>query len=290
MNFKALIKPAFIAPALLMSALAAEARRWDGIDRIDFEPEMAYALSIIENTYGDIVSVDDKKKSLFRFGRNVDVDTSAETLMPMLGAQTEETYSATNNIQYVASAAADTVVVTVEGHTISGNELTFVSQNVTLTGTTPATLTTPLARITFAYNAGAVNLTGPVYFSSENNFSAGVPQVSSHSHLIIPSAHNNSEKGATSTSKRDYWIITSMSADVLERNTSFASVELQVRTLGGVFREIASIEASNTNEGILNFKPYLIVPKNSDVRLQATANTTDIDVAGDVQGYLAIIQ
>lgn len=177
--------------------------------------------------------------------------------------------------------------------TVNSYDKTFVVQNVTLAGQTKTALATPLARATRAFVAEqnkAFGLTGPVYVAQDVTFSSGVPQTDTAIHLIIPSGKNQTRKAATSLSSTDYWIVTSFRGSILEKAAAFADVELQVRRPGGVFREVEDIATSDAGAGIFNFNPYLVIPKNSDIRLVATADGAGTDVSGSIQGYLAIVQ
>ena len=111
------------------------------------------AIREIKATYGDIVSVSRKAKSLLKFGANFDLASSgtAETVWAQGG---DETYVSANSIdKFSSSSGDDTGTMVVEGHTIDGSgEFTFVTQSVTLQGQTEASLTTPLARSSRLYN------------------------------------------------------------------------------------------------------------------------------------------
>ena len=109
---------------------------------------VSHAYNLIYDTYGDVVRV--KPKNLLKFGRNENVTTGECTIMELAGSETAETYVSTNAITHVISDDANTGDLYIEGHTISGSDLTFATQTVTLTGTTAKALTTPLARATRA--------------------------------------------------------------------------------------------------------------------------------------------
>lgn len=258
----------------------------------DKSPGIFYALEQIRGTYGDICSVDDKRKSLLKFGRNENVQTTASTIMTFPAGVQTETFVSTNAITHIASDdAADTQEVVVEGHTISGSDLTFVIQSVTLQGTTKTALTTPLARCTRAYNNGSTDLAGDVYVAQDVTFTGGVPQTATAIHLLVPAADNQSKKASTSISKDDYWIVTNAYIDVLEKTSAFVHAKLQVRKVGKVFRTAAAFSASSTGgRGFIDFDPPLIIEKNSDVRLQAFASANGTDVSGGIQGYLAQVK
>lgn len=256
------------------------------------EDHTLQAINEIKEIYGDNVSIQDKKKSLIKYGENDSVGATSTTIMTLQGSATVEFYETSNLITHVASSSAsDTnIKITIEGHTISGNNLTFVVQDATLNGQTKVALTTPLARATRAYNTNSVNLVGAVSIAEDVTFSSGVPTVDSATHLIIPAGKNQTRKASTSVSSTDYWIITNFYCDILEKASAFAVVELQTRQIGHVFREIATLSCSNNSRGVFNFSPYLVIPKNSDVRLQATASGASIDVSGGMMGYLASVE
>lgn len=99
------------------------------------------AVREIKETYGDDVSVLDKRKSLVKFGRNANIGTSPVTV----AESGDEEFQTDNTIdKIVCTDAAFTGDIYVEGHTISGGLLTFASQVATLNGQTPVSLTTPL--------------------------------------------------------------------------------------------------------------------------------------------------
>lgn len=45
--------------------------------------------------------------------------------------------------------------------------------------------------------------------------------------------------------------------------------------------------SSSSNFHIMNFEPYIIAPKNSDIRVVAKADTAGTEVSAFIQGYLA---
>lgn len=253
-----------------------------------------HALEVIENTYNDKVSVDKKSKDLLKFGRNSAVGTSETTIMTLPSGVLAETYVSGNDITHFASgSAADTgTELVVEGHTITGSNLTFSSQTVTLDATnsqTKTALTIPLARITRAYNNGDTELNGPIYFAQDVTFTNGVPQTDSAVHLIIPAGQNQSRKASTSLSQNDYWLISSITLSCNEKTSSFVSGFVEARVIGKVFRPLTQeIAVSAGDTTVIYFDPYIIVPPNSDIRFQAVAGGAGTDVTAGIRGYLAI--
>lgn len=255
--------------------------------------ELNLAIDRIRADFGDVVSVAAKKKTLLKFGRNPNVGSSATgyTIWYTGQDQAHETYVAanTNSIDSISSSDSDTVDVTVEGHTESGGNKTFVIQTVTLTGQTRAPLTTPLNRVTRVYNSSSTNLAGSVFVYENTGLTSGKPTDTTKIHLTIPAGKNQSQKASTSISSTDYWILTSFRGSMLEKTASFADVELQIRRPNNVFRAVEDVTCSASHNGMYNFQPYVVVPKNSDVRLVAISDSTSRDVSGSIQGYLAQI-
>ena len=252
------------------------------------EYRLRHAELFILDTYGHTVSIENKRKPLTKFGRNSDLGTSEETVWLVGGT---ETYATDNDIISISSSDdTDTQSVVIEGHTVSGGNLTFVSQTVTMTGQTEKALTTPLYRATRLYNAGATNFAGTVYVYESDTVTDGVPQTASKIHIRTDGTNNQSLKCATSLSSVDYWIITHVSASVLRQTAAAADLKLQVRESGGVFRTLYPFSV-HTNSGVvqISFDPCLVVRPNSDIRLQATASTTSVQVEGAIHGYLASI-
>ena len=76
------------------------------------------AEALIFDTYGDRVSVANKKKVLRKFGESNQVQTTATTLMGNLSGTYNETYVERNLITHIASSSgSDTSIIKIEGHT-----------------------------------------------------------------------------------------------------------------------------------------------------------------------------
>lgn len=250
-----------------------------------------HAMCIIKSTYGDIASITEKDKDLLKFGRTKVSSSTPTTIMILPAGVTEETLLDTNGITTVSSSnASDNQTIVLEGHTIDGNgDFTFTTQQVVLNGQSQVTLSTPLARANRAYNSSGTELQGSVYFYEDGTSSGGVPTASSEVHLMIDAGRQQSEKCATTISSSDYWILTGFNATVIEKTTTIAEIRLDVREKGGVFRTrdyISTREGSNQPN---KFRPYLIIPPNSDVRLTAVSTGANDEIVGHIEGVLAII-
>lgn len=270
--------------------------------------DIAQAEAVVLSTYGDTVSVSAKAKNLNKFGRNRAIGASPETVAEFQGAVANETFLTTNAIDAVSSSdAGDTTqTIRVEGHTIDGSgNLTFAVQTVTLNGQTPVALATPLARATRAnvastgtFGASPAALAGTVYiYDNTDGATAGVPNTAAATKLLISAGDTNTEKCATAISSGDYWFINGFSAGIGDAGGSAARVTLSIERRdianGGPWlpfgREIVLI-VGNQNPTPEIFSPFLIVPKNHDVRVIAETNANTAEVYAELSGYLAGIQ
>ena len=255
----------------------------------DADPWIEHAKRVIFADYGVNVSLEAKNKDLLKFGRNRDTETEIATLMTLPDTVDNETYVATNLItSIISTSAADGETVTIEGHTVASNVFTFVSQTKTLTGQTVATLGTALGRVTRIYNSDVTTLAGTISVCEDDTYSSGVPDTAAGVHCQIFAGEQQSEKASTTLSSADYWVITSFYADMLSKSSgAFAEVDLEVRLASKVFRPVASISCSDTHRGSFEFKPYIIVPPNADIRLRAISDSgTGRDVSGGIEGSL----
>jgi len=238
------------------------------------------AIRNIKADYGDDVSVLSKNKSLIKYGLNSDLDNGTRETIWEVGG--DETYPTGNNIDIVTSTnAGDNQEVVIEGHTLSGSDLTFVSQTATLNGTANVSLSTPLYRANRLYNNGNTDFAGDI--TVEDNGTSV--------HLkVAAGATNQSLKCATSLSSTDYWIITALDFSVRRATDASVDFELQIREYGKVWRT-RYYATSNSFAGaqILGLKPCIIVPKNADVRVVGTANVNNTGAAASIHGVLAIV-
>lgn len=235
------------------------------------------AIREIKVQFGDDVSVISKGKSERKYGYNADVGTTIETVWQVGG---DETFPAGNNIDIVTSTAAgDTQDVLIEGFTLSGSALTFVSQTATLSGTDNVVLTTPLYRATRLINEGATDFAGVV--TVEDNTTS--------THISVPiGVTNQSLKCATAVADGEYWILTQIAFGVSRTLTRSVDFSLEIREFGKTFRNRLTFPASN-DSGMQIFEPdpCIIVRPNSDIRMRAVSSGITTGVFAFLGGPLA---
>jgi hypothetical protein len=267
---------------------------------------LAHAVNEIEGTFGDVVSIYDKAKSLNKFGRSQNADNGIRTTVATFGSvatvNLNETYETTNAIDSIASSSgSDTEIMTLEGHTIDGSgNLTFSVQDVTLTGQTPVTLGTALARASRltvkdgTFGSPSSDLVGDIYvYKSGGTVTAGVPQTSADVKLRIIAGRNQSEKCATSISQFDYWILTGIDVSMERAGGGSTAVDFEIehRASGGVWHPLGmtiDVDKNTPFQQVL-FTPYRIVQPNSDIRVVATSDTADTTISAELEGVLALV-
>lgn len=255
--------------------------------------ELALAEKEIYENYGDRVSIWDKSKTLIKFGENTDLDADVKETIWNRGGY--ETYVFANEIDRVVStSASDTISVVIEGHTNSGTELvpvyTFLTQTVTLTGQTPVALTTPISRVSRLSVSNHIGLAGDVAVFEDSAVVSGSPSDITKVHLLVSGTlgHNSSHKAATTFSDTDYFILTEVSTGVRRKATASVDFTLEVREGGRVF--VPRLVWSSTQSGTtISLHPYLIVPKNADVRIVGTSAVNNTAVAASFSGFLASV-
>jgi hypothetical protein len=251
-----------------------------------------YAELEIFKRHADDVSVFQTRESLRKFGRNDTIGTTEVTVMNLQGAETEETYATGNTIDKVVSSnASNTQSINIEGHTIDGsNNLTFVSQNVTLTGQTAVTLGTPLARVQRVRNNGTAFIAASnVFVYEDSTIVAGVPSDDTKVHLTVDAIENQSTKAAFSTQWNEYFILTCTYADVNKKTGATVDFRWKERAMTSslvpAFKTFLP-RSTATNVTTL-FSPHYIIHPNTDVILTAVASTSNVSVSGGMMGFYA---
>ena len=245
----------------------------------------------IQATFGDVVSIDKKAKSLLKFGKSAEL--SSDTMETVWSLGGHETYVQDNLIDsIVSSGAADNEEIYIECHTVEGTgtdqKFTFLTQTVTLNGQNRVPLPTPVARVSTAYNNNGTELTGSVYVYQETPLTNGVPQDLTKVHEHIPQGFQQSFKAATTFSNEDYYVLTGGFGSVSNKQAASVDFYLEVRAAGKIFRQGAAISASSTGGSWdLNLDPCIIIPKNADIRITCETSTQGAVVFGSFKGYLA---
>ncbi len=245
----------------------------------------------IQSTFGDVVSIDKKAKSLLKFGKSAELN--ADTMETVWSYGGHETYVNDNLIDSISSSnVADNEEIYLECHTVEGTgtdqKFTFMTQTVNLNGQNRVPLPTPVARVSRAYNNNGTELVGGVYVYEDTPLTNGVPQDRTKVHAHIPQGFQQSFKAATTFSDEDYYILTGGFGSVSNKQAASVDFYLEVRTAGKIFRQGAAVSASSTGGSWqIDLDPCIVIPKNSDIRITCETGTGGAVVFGSFKGYLA---
>lgn len=257
---------------------------WHGVTHKNLPGYIMLALDEIHKTYGHIVQP--KGKSLLKFGQADALGTDQDTIWVRGG---NETYVNDNLITHFSSDnSGDGQSLVVEGHTIDADgDFTFVEQTVTLQGQSKEALTIPLARSSRFFNNGSIPFSGTIYVYEDDTVTLGVPQTLAKIHLTNDGICNQSLKAATTISKDDYWLITSVYGGVTKKTSAIVDFNYEVREKGKTFRaRFLGTAASQGPAVSLPLNPCLIVPPNADFRIRGEGTTTNIGCAAWANGIL----
>ena len=250
------------------------------------------AIAQISKYDGVTVSVVDKAKAIHKFGQDPSAGVTRSTVDGL--ADATEILLTTNGItSIVSSSAADaTETIYVEGHTISGDDLTFVSQTVTLNGQTAVTLGTALARVSRMNNTSGTELAGAVSAYEGGAITAGVPDTSTEIHASIRAGEQQTEKAATSTSSVDYLFITHLAGSIHDASNLECDIALETKATNGVWRHKADFAVTVAGNPSV-FQSYndspIVVPPNHDIRMLSTMASGTAKVTARFGGWLGIV-
>jgi len=255
---------------------------------------LALAEKEIFELYNKRVSIWDKAKTLMRFGVNPDVNGVEETVWDIGGV---ETYATGNTIDTISSTNVnDTENVRIECHTVVGTgvdaKFTFIVQTVTLNGQNKVLLPIPVARVSYMENANSFPLSGDVFVYQDTAIVGGAPTDLTKAHCKIRGTEgiDQSQKCSTTLSDTDFFIITSVSTG-LDKGSGVdvsADVQFEVKEAGLVFKHRKVFSAAKGSVPIV-LSPYLIVPRNSDIRVNCATSSTNVAVTASFSGYLATV-
>lgn len=189
------------------------------------------------------------------------------------------TYSTTADIDTVSSSNnGDTQVIEIQGLDTNWN---LVTQNVTLTGQTKATLGTPLIRAFRMKNLGATNNAGAVYCYVDDTVVSGVPQTNNKIRMIMAAGNNQTLHSLYSIPAGYTGYILQFYYSVSKKVSCVADTELRVRPFGGVF-QLKNTISIGTN-GSSNYTDDRCVPDSvsakSDIAMRGSVSANDSGIS-----------
>ena len=262
---------------------------------MDYTGAIYFAKRDIKHDFHDDISVDEALLPLLKFGESELVGTSKATVMTLPSGIDNETLSAdSNNItSVVSSSGSDTGTIVVSGQYFSGTDLiNYTSGDITLTGQTAVVLPTALARVNRAYTTSAATMVGDVAFYQGGGITGGSPDDDDQVHMILQAGEAQTQKTATSIASTDYWLVSRLTATVLEKTAAWAQVRIEMKAAASsiwypVTQYIGVSDASGTVQ--VQFDQLKVIPKNHDVRMVAKADGVSTHIAGGIDGWIASI-
>lgn len=241
----------------------------------------------IFQTFGQKVSIDQKAKSLIRFGKSIELTTGS--LQTVWTVDSNEVYVSDNLIDSISSSNVnDNEQILLECHTVDANgDFTFLTQTVNLNGQNRVSLPVPVARVSYAYNNNGTELQGRVVVYENTAIVGGIPTDVTKIHIDIPLGLQSSFKAATTFSSTDYFILTGGFGSVSLKQAGAADFYLEVREKGKIFRQVAAVSGASSSPWNIELDPAVIVPRNADVRVRAETSVNNIVVFSVFKGYLA---
>jgi hypothetical protein len=103
---------------------------------------------------------------------------------------------------------------------------------------------------------------------------------------MITAGLNISEKSSATVSHDSYWVITNIFGDCLETANSYGIIHLETRLKGKTFLNLVDVSCNDSQNANIAFQPYIIIPKNGDVRLRIISATNNKDFSGGINGIL----
>ena len=208
-----------------------------------------------------------------KFGRNTDIDTTAEDVWDGGGTYT---FSSTADITHAVSSAADTITIEVQGLDTNWDQVT---QDVTLTGTTAVALTTSLIRVFRMRNTSGTAAAGNIQVGvgtttgsfSAANLRAQITLGFEQTLMAIYSVPRGKTAYAT-----NYW------ANINKANATGAlDVTTYTRFFGGVFRVglTTGLIAGGSSHFQHKWEPYPALPEKSDIKIVGIGSTNNFDVS-----------
>ena len=268
---------------------------------------LQHAINQVAREDGQAINVASKAKTLKKFGRSSLVDSNKfHDLWPLSDAG--EPYRPATNLltEIMSDDANDTEPVLIEGFTIAAGVLTFISQTVTLNGTTEVLLTSAtqsdgsagvaLGRCTRIKNqtTSGTDLVGNIYvWDGSADTTPGTPDDLTKVGGHISITDQQTQQSFTSVSSTDYFFITQMFASVNRVQAAAVDVQIDTRDVGNGGTWLPAhpqigLHTTGATSVELPLDPVIIVRPNHDIRVRAQGSSaTNTQVSCFFAGYLA---
>lgn len=224
-------------------------------------------------------------KTLFKFGINSDINGSLEPIWSQGGAYTYQTVAAQVKVSSTSandtSAGTGARTVIVSGLDGNYNE---ISETVSLNGQTEVLTTNSFLRVFRAYVATAGSggtAAGTIYFGT-GTVTVGVPATV---YAVISLGENQTQMALwTVPAGYTLYVYGGIFSAASNNVAQYVLGQFSIRTLGGVFRNVADITV-NSNVFRYDWEIPLAVPEKTDIQAKAIAlSGTNFYVTASFEG------
>jgi hypothetical protein len=227
---------------------------------------------------------------IHKFGSAPDFDVADGFVTVWDGAEDDTTwelmnyvYSATANIDRISSSDnGDTEDIEIQG---LDTNYDLVTQTITLTGQTPASLTTSLIRVFRLKNVGSTNLVGHVFCFVNVATTGGVPNTVANIRAVVQPDNNQTEMAvytipAGYTGYMRDWYASTAGA----KRDSTHTIKMLARPFGQVFqlKHKSNIDVTGTSYIQHKYTEPEVFTEKTDIEMQMD---TDQDIAGVAAGF-----
>lgn len=234
--------------------------------------------------------------TVHKFGTAPDFDTGDGTVSIWDAAddgvawqQMKATYSTTADIDRVSSTSgSDTFDVEIQG---LDTNYDLVTQTITLTGQTPANLTTSLIRVFRMKNVGSADNVGSIFCFVNVATTAGVPDTPANIRAVIRPLNNQTLMAIyTVPNGKTAYMRQFFAATAGANKSANYTIDLVARPFGQVFQikhKTALEQGGTTNFQHIYVEPVVFTAK-TDIELRVTLATNTI-TAADIGGGFDLV-
>lgn len=243
--------------------------------KMAYIPQQDWFQQVAEGSYSNYSSIE-------KFGENPEITTTTDPEDVWDGGGIY-TFSSSADINKIASSDnSDTVDVQILGLDTNWAEVT---QTVTLTGQTPATLSTSLIRVYRMVNIGSTDIAGTVYLAlSTTTWTTGVPDTATEIRAQIVNGNNQTLMGiyTVPAGKTGYFwggYVAMSSGGVQNQSATFT---WRARAFGGVFSVKSKILTAGNGRSSWDYtyKIPVVLPEKTDVLIRCDEVTATMGVSG----------
>lgn len=227
----------------------------------------------------------DGHKTLFKFGINGDVGTSAETVWAQGGTYA---YPAAATVMKISSSSANDTASGTGARTVAifglDGDYNEINETVTLDGQTPVDTVNSYLRILRIYvvTAGSGATAAGVIYAGTGSVTSGVPATIYGT--IALNANQTQMAFWTVPAGYTFYLTGVYYTSGNTNATAWTNFQLIQRPLGGVFRQQSSSRVAGNGDFVLDLHTPIAFPEKTDIEVRAVASTPSSNVSAEFEG------